>query len=367
MRPNQSNAAAKLVAPELREGDEGAWLALDAAGAGTWEIRPITGEHFLSARSRELLGIEGGEAISIRRLLDALDPEDRERWKDAVARVLDAERGGECHLEFRTAGREERWLAASGRAFFEGVRAVRVTGTLWDVSERRRSEKERDVRIGELGHDLRMPLNTISMGINLVQRNVPEKAQILLAMQFTVQRMDRLIDQLLSFARSGTGRLVLKRERVPLAGICREAIEEASLAYPDHPIEFECWDDAPGEWDRDRLLQVVQNLLSNALSHGAAGEPVIVSVIDCSEDALLSVANRGQPIADPFREQLFDPTRRGAWSSDHLGLHIVKEIVGAHGGRIDLTSDDSATVFHVWLPKRRRNHESQDDLKGERS
>jgi signal transduction histidine kinase len=112
---------------------------------------------------------------------------------------------------------------------------------------------------------------------------------------------------------------------------------------------------------------VVQNLLSNALSHGAAGEPVIVSVIDCSEDALLSVANRGQPIADPFREQLFDPTRRGAWSSDHLGLHIVKEIVGAHGGRIDLTSDDSATVFHVWLPKRRRNHESQDDLKGERS
>ncbi len=154
---------------------------------------------------------------------------------------------------------------------------------------------------------------------------------------------------------------------VPLAGICREAIDEASLAHPGHPIEFEDWDDAPGEWDRDGLLELVRNLLSNALSHGAPGEPVIVSVIECSEEALLAVAYRGQPIRDPFRDHLFDPTRRGAWSSDRLGLYVVKEIVRAHGGRIDLTSDDSATLFHVWLPKRRQSGASQYGAKGERS
>jgi sigma-B regulation protein RsbU (phosphoserine phosphatase) len=96
---------------------------------------------------------------------------------------------------------------------------------------------------------------------------------------------------------------------------------------------------------------VVRNLLANALNHGAAGEPVIVSVIDCNEDALLAVANRGRPIPDPFREHLFEPAGRAAWSSDHLGLRIVKEIVQAHGGRIELSSDESATVFHIWLPK----------------
>jgi signal transduction histidine kinase len=367
MRRDQWDAALELVAPEPREGDELARLALKAAGAGTWEIRPVNGEHFLSARSRELLGIEGDGAISIRRLLAALHPGDRERWKDAVAQVLDAERAAECHLEFRTAGPAERWLAASGRAFFEGMRAVRVAGTLQDITEHKRAEEQRDVRLGELGHDLREPLNAISTGIQLVERGVPAKPEVLSAMRFTVQRMDRLIDELLPFARSGSGELVLKRERVTLAGICREAIDQASLAHPGHPIEFESWDDAPGEWDHDRLLQVAQNLLSNALSHGAPGEPVIVSVIDCSEQALLAVANRGEPIPDPFREHLFDPARRGTWSSDHLGLHIVKEIVRAHGGRIDLISDDSATVFHVWLPKERERSASEGDLKGERS
>ncbi len=367
MRRDSWNAALELVAPDALVGDEVARLALEAAGAGTWEIRPLTGEHFLSAPSRELLGIEGDEAISIQRLLAALHPGDRERWKDAVTQVLDAQRSAECHLEFRTAGPAERWLAASGRAFFEGMHAVRVAGTLRDVSEKKRADEERDARLGELGHDLREPLNAISTGIQLVERGVPAKAQVLSAMRFTVQRIDRMIDQLLPLARSGSGELVLKRERVPLAAICREAIDEASLAYPGHPIEFESWDDAPGEWDHDRLLQVAQNLLSNALSHGAAGEPVIVSVVDCSEEALLAVANRGEPIPDPVREHLFDPARRWTWSSDHLGLYIVKEIVRAHGGRIDLISDDSATVFHVWLPKQRERSASEDDTKGERS
>jgi signal transduction histidine kinase len=351
VRLKQLNDAADLVASEPRRGNDGVQLALEAAGAGTWEIRPHTGEHLLSPRSRELLGIEGDQEISIQRLLAALHPADRGRWKQVFTEVLDAEGSGECYLEFRTAGPAPRWLAASGRALFEGVSAVRVAGTLRDITGQKRTEEERDVRIGELGHDLRMPLTAISMGIHLVQRDVPAKAEILSAMHLTVRRMERLIGQLLGFARSATGELVLHRERVHLAGICREAVDEAALAHPDHPIEFDSWDDAPGDWDRDRLLQVIRNLLANALNHGAAGEPVIVSVIDCHEDALLAVANRGRPVPDPFREHLFEPAGRGEWSSDHLGLRIVREIVQAHGGRIELTSDESATVFHIWLPK----------------
>ena len=233
----------------------------------------------------------------------ALEAGDREPWKNSIAQVLDAERG----------------------------------------------------------HDLRMLLSAISMGVQLAQRDVPEKAKILSAMRSTLQRMNRLIDQLLRFARSGTGELVLKCEWVPLAEFCQEAIDEASVAHPGHPIEFECWDDAPGEWDRDRLVQVVRNLLSNALTHGAAGGPVIVSVIDRGEEALLAVANRGRPIPELFREHLLDPTRRAPWSRDHLGLSIVKEIVRAHGGRIELTSDEIATIFHVWLPKRRESSLRQNE------
>lgn len=217
------------------------------------------------------------------------------------------------------------------------------------------AKDERDLRLEELGHDLRVPLSAISMGIQLVQRDVPAKAALLSSMLLMVKRMNRLIDQCLRSAHSGASGLVLNHEAVSLAAICREAIGEGSLAYPGHPIEFERYDDAPGEWDRDRLLQVLRNLLSNALRHGAPGEPVIVSVIDLRQEAVLTVANRGPRIPDRFREQFLDPSPRAAGPSGHLGLGIVKEIVQAHGGRVELTSDDNATVFRVRLPKRHEN------------
>jgi len=155
-------------------------------------------------------------------------------------------------------------------------------------------------------------------------------------------------------------------EHVPLAWICQKVIDEASLAHPGHSIEFEPWDDAPGDWDRDLLLDLVRTLLSNALGHSAAGEPVIVSVIEFNEEAVLAIGTRGPPIPDPPREHLFDSTRRGTWSSDHFGLEIAKEIVRAHGGRIELTSDEGVTVFHVWLPKKRQSIPFQDDAIGHR-
>ena len=260
-----SNAAMRLIHPEPELDFE-----------GTWEICPRTGEHVLSPRSRQLLGIGDGEPVSIQRLLGALHPGDRERWKEAVAEVLDPDGAGECAIEFRTADPVPRWLAASGRTFFEGMRALRVAGTLQEV-------------------------------------------------------------------RPG---------RQPLAAICRQAVAEALLAHPGRRIELECWDEGPGEWDGGRILQLVRNLLANAIEHGARGEPVVVSVIDCAGEVLLSVANfGGPPIPNLFREHLFDATRRGEWAGNHLGLFIVREIVRAHGGRIELTSDESATAFHVWLPK----------------
>ena len=92
----------------------------------------------------------------------------------------------------------------------------------------------------------------------------------------------------------------LDREGRLLAAICRQAIDEALLAHPGHPIEFERWDEGCGDWDPARLLEMVRNLLSNAIGHGAPGEPVIVSVIECKQEMLLAVASfGGHPIADP--------------------------------------------------------------------
>jgi signal transduction histidine kinase len=217
--------------------------------------------------------------------------------------------------------------------------------------EVREAERERDLILGELAHDLRAPLQAILTGIGIVARRGPSDA-VLSQLTSVVKGMDRMIDQLLNFARARNGAIQLARRPVALAALCREVIAEMTLAYPDRALRLEpACDDVYGEWDPDRLAQVVRNLLSNAVKHGDQDTPVNLTIHDVGDAAELSVANRGEPIPEELRPHLFKPFRRGG-SGDGagLGLYIVDQIVHAHGGSVELRSD-ATTVFTVKLPK----------------
>lgn len=119
---------------------------------------------------------------------------------------------------------------------------------------------------------------------------------------------------------------------IALAEICRDVIEEASRQHGDLAIELNDWDEAFGDWDREQVARIVRLLLSNAVAHGGAEEPLLISVIDGGENALLAIACRGPAV-------------------DAQGLQVVKEIVYACRGWIELTGANDDTVFHVSLPK----------------
>jgi sigma-B regulation protein RsbU (phosphoserine phosphatase) len=226
-----------------------------------------------------------------------------------------------------------------------------VNGAVVQIAEGH-PDRQRDLVLGALAHDLRSPLQAILMGIGIVARAGPSDA-VISKMTSLVKGMERLIDQLLSFARTGTGEIRLARRPVALAPLCQELIGEVKLAHPRRTIWFgpPC-DDASGEWDPDRLAQVVRNLLCNAVKHGDQGTPVWVTLRDTGDAAELSVANRGQPIPEELRAHLFEPFRRGSGDGCGLGLYIVDQLVRAHGGSIEVTSGP-IIVFKVTLPKAR--------------
>jgi phosphoserine phosphatase RsbU/P len=114
-----------------------------------------------------------------------------------------------------------------------------------------------------------------------------------------------------------------------------------------------------GEWDADRLAQMVSNLVGNAIEHGA-GTPVEVQVSNGGATAVLEVHNGGSPIPADLLGRLFDPFHRGAEGETAranglgLGLFITRQIVLAHGGTIDvLSAQPSGTTFRVLLPAKR--------------
>jgi signal transduction histidine kinase len=137
------------------------------------------------------------------------------------------------------------------------------------------------------------------------------------------------------------------------------AVEELQQSHPGRPIHSSREGDGRGEWDADRLMQVVVNLLDNALKYSPEGTAVDISTRGEPDAVVLEVHNMGEPIPASLLPSIFEPFRRGIQSEQTvkmslgLGLYIVQEIVRAHGGTADVRSTpQEGTIFRVRLPRR---------------
>lgn len=227
-----------------------------------------------------------------------------------------------------------------------------------------RSETERattrfhEEMLGIVGHDLRTPLAAMTIGIEVLRARTPEAEDqpVLRRLENSARRMATIVDQLLDVtrARLGTG-IPIDRRTLRLHPLIAGVVDELRLAYRTTVFEVR-GDDIEGVWDGDRLGQVISNLASNAAQYGRAGGPVTIELSCDGRTATIDIVNqiRDAPIAKEVLDTLFDPFQRGR-SSQHpgglgLGLYIVREVVSAHGGTIDVESSTSGTTFRVALP-----------------
>lgn len=229
-----------------------------------------------------------------------------------------------------------------------------------------RVNRSRDIFLAILGHDLRAPLQAIGMSSEILMR----KAGIGEADMADIQRiksssrhMSTMVNDLLEFVRSRLGStLPIERKPMEMTMACRDAIDAASAGHPDCEPTFISEGDTQGEWDRARIDQLLQNLIGNALQHGAATHKISVTLMGGEHHISLSVHNEGEPIAEEAIGSIFDPMVRAnneevgnhnPSTSLGLGLFIVKEVVNAHGGSITVTSNvGDGTTFTVVLPKK---------------
>ncbi|ADO68437.1 Sensor protein [Stigmatella aurantiaca DW4/3-1] len=227
---------------------------------------------------------------------------------------------------------------------------------------RRRTEFEQQL-IGIVSHDLRNPLGAITMAAGLLQASPGLSERQLKAAQriaSSCERATRLIRDLLDFtqARLGTG-IPLNRRPMDLHDVTRHVVDEVLLTHPGRHVQVESSGEGWGEWDPDRIAQVLTNLLGNALAYSPAHTPVRVRTLGEPEGARLEVHNQGTPIPAELLPRLFEPLTRGAPSENQpnrsigLGLYIVREILAGHGGTIEVASNEAAgTTFTVRLPRR---------------
>ena len=217
----------------------------------------------------------------------------------------------------------------------------------------------RDQFIGILSHDLRAPLGAVTFGAALLavpEDNPQRRGRVVTGILTSAQRMERMIGDLLDLARARLGGTIpLQRRRVDLQELCEAVVLESGAARPDAELRFTTNGNLVGNWDADRLAQVVSNLVVNAIQHGQ-GTPVTLTAAEEGDAVTVEVHNGGAPIPPAMMASIFEPLARGGKPggvhSIGLGLFIARAIVSAHGGEIGVrSSSDQGTTFTVRLPK----------------
>jgi signal transduction histidine kinase len=176
-----------------------------------------------------------------------------------------------------------------------------------------------------------------------------------------VERIAEILRTLCDFSQARlAGGIPLAPERVDLGRLARRAVAEVEGAHPERTIEV-CLDgDLTIVGDGGRLLQVLSNLLGNAIQHGASESPVAVRARGDGAAIVIDIHNGGPPIPPALLPSLFEPYRQGEAShasarqtgSMGLGLFIVHEVVHAHGGTVTVDSrPERGTTFTVVVPR----------------
>jgi signal transduction histidine kinase len=228
-----------------------------------------------------------------------------------------------------------------------------------ELAERNRTLQLQEMFTAVLGHDLRSPLSAVVFAAAMLEKHADPAVRAQGEMIGQVSwRMSRMIADLLDMARIRlAGGVAIARAPLDLAPLLQRVRAEVCAAHAEASVEIVTRGDLYGEWDEDRMVQVLHNLIGNALRHGEPGATVTVTV-DGTDAAVVDVAveNRGSVPATVV-ESLFDPfaggRERRAGAGLGLGLYIVKSLVAAHGGSVALRpSAPGTTVFGFRLPRR---------------
>jgi hypothetical protein len=223
-----------------------------------------------------------------------------------------------------------------------------------------RTTRYSDRFVAILAHDIRTPLSLISLSAGLLGAGPLQEQQAHSVSRIlqSVRRIDRLVDDLAVLVRSRVGSpLPLAKRNIDLGVICEQALEEVKASHKQASFELQKTGDLKGNWDGERLAQVVSNLVVNAIVHASA-EKVRVLVQGDGPEVVLKVANQGAPIPPGMLDSIFEPLvhqsgETGTLSGGlGLGLFIVREIVAAHKGTVEVASAASeGTTFAVRLPR----------------
>lgn len=375
----------KRAEQRLRQSEQMLEAAQRLAKVGGWRYDPRTQR--MTATS-EVARIYEGEP----EILDGAEPSqfishfvegDRERMAAAFKGAVEEGTPYDLELQLVTAKGNRRVVRTIGQAEMQSGMVTEVFGSIIDITDQRRAEQEREHRtrqaaevkrlqelnqmrmefLNTAAHDLKTPLTPLKLEmatLRLRGKLDAQQTESLALMDRNVNRFQVLVDDMLDAARLQSGRLKLRRESVVLGPLVQEAVAsfKESAGQADLALDLEALPDVQIDADPSKAMQVLMNLVSNAVKYTPAGGRVSIRVEAHPKEAVVSVQDSGLGMTAEQLGRLFQPFVRlhealpGTAKGTGLGLYICKGIIEQHGGRIWAESEGpgKGSTFHVAWP-----------------
>jgi len=356
----------------LNESKDRLKFAVDSAGLGTWDYEPQSGEMVCDKRCREIYAFSATQQVNFKLFQRAVFADDLSHFNSRIKDALNNVNSGNFDAEYRIVIPDEkpRWVKAKGKVYFnEQGKATRFVGTLLDITfeklldeTTRELLKKKDEFISIASHELKTPITSLKGALQMIERKFPRNEETMVIngfIQKAIKQVDKLVEligDLLDVTKIQAGKLVLRKTNFLVDELLQECCDELRPGAPDHELIIEGDKNVEINADRNRLEQVLINLVSNAIKYSPEGKKVIINVARTNTCVKFSVTDFGIGIPKNKIPLLFDRFYRvddvsQRYAGLGLGLFISSEIVKRHGSHINVDSKEGkGSTFWFELP-----------------
>lgn len=350
----------------LRRSEERLRTILNAAEMGTWEWDINSDSLEWNEQVYVLLGLDPAKNKDKPKekddFLQFIYPPDREAVSKELKKAMDET--GIFQAKFRIIRAHDariRWMKAYGRVIRSKDNSTCMAGMIYDINEQEALKQQKDEFIGIASHELKTPVTSIKMYVELIRQRLEDNgddqnADLVQKLDRQVNRLMEQINNLLDTTKIAEGHLPLHEKQFNLNELIEECVEVFQDTSEKHQIVFF----QPGQpevikADRERIRQVITNLISNAIKYSPQGGEVTLVSEKTEHEVKVSIRDMGIGISEEMQDKLFKRFSRIGETHTYpgvgLGLYISANIIHQHGGTISVKSKPGqGSVFSFTLP-----------------
>jgi PAS domain S-box-containing protein len=309
----------------------------------------------------DMLGYQEAELLS-KSILDLTFTEDATKGDEHFERLR--KKGVPFDAENRLVRKDGSvcWVAVSVSALLDSHgKPESAVAVYHDITERKALEQQKDEFIGIAGHELKTPVTSIKAYAEVLQERFDKmsdtrNSSLMNKLNGQLDRLTILIRDLLDTTKIAEGKLELRLEKFNIAAFISERVEELQRLSEKHKIKFKSGKLRPVMADKERIGQVLTNLVSNAIKYSPPGESIQITAAADAKGIKITVSDKGIGIHDKFKDKIFDRFYRVKGSKSPssgmgLGLYISAAIIHRHHGTIGVKSKPGkGSTFYFTLP-----------------